>query len=314
MFHYKIYGLTVLSDLELPDAQGSVLQRDPGNADVVIRLHTVSQDYLKDEKLVSRGDSWCYLVSDPQLLYMRFLGFDFEVSNGCSIKVDRHGQDVTDTKLITFLLGSALGVIGMQRGLIPIHGTAIAAQNKALLLTGSVGSGKSAILGSLIKDGYQYLADDVSMIVVDGGTPYVLPSYPQRKIAASTAEEIGEDVSGAVLLDESGRDKYAIRRACEWLDKKLPLSGIVELVTENRENEPGFTPEVQEIQGHASLKLVLRNQYRPHFVAKIGTPPERMKHLLEITSSVRTFQLTRPVTGYPVDATARMLAEKCFPD
>ena len=314
MFFYKLYSLTVVSDLELPDAECSKLHTLVGNSDVAITLCSVSQDFLKDEKLVTINDEWCYLASDPQLFYMRYLGFAFEVSNGCSIKVDTQGQDVTNTKLATFILGSAFGVIGMQRGFIPIHGTAIATGNDACIITGFVGSGKSAILGSLINKGFKYLADDVSMIVVDNGNPYVLPSYPQRKIAASTLDEIGESVSGALSLVESGKEKYAIRRTFEWLDKKLPLSCIVELVPEARENEPGFTPEVRRITGHASLKLVLRNQYRPHFVAKIGTPPERMKRLLDITSSVNTFQLIRPVTGFPVNETARMIIETCFPE
>jgi len=314
MFYYTLYNMTVVSCLELPDAEGSEMHPGSKDADVAVTLCSVPQDFLHDDRLAKPTDDMCYLVSDPQLFYMRYFGFDFEVSNGCLIKVDIQGKDVTDTKLTTFILGSAFGVIGMQRGFIPIHGTAIVTGNDACIITGFVGSGKSAILGSLINKGFKYLADDVSMIVVDNGNPYVLPSYPQRKIAASTAEEIRECVSGAVSLVESGKEKLAIRRTFEWLDKKLPLSCIVELVPEARENEPGFTPEVRRITGHASLKLVLRNQYRPHFVAKIGTPPERMKRLLDITSSVNTFQLIRPVTGFPVGETAQIIIDKCFPE
>jgi len=312
MFNYKLYGMTVMSSLELPDAEYAQLHAEVENADVTIMLCPVSQGFLEDEKLIRLNDEWYYLVSNPQLFYMRCYGFDFEISNGCLVSVDTHGQEAVNLKLITYVLGSAFGVIGMQRGLIPIHGTAVATGNNASIITGFAGSGKSAVLGSLIASGYKYLADDVSMVVVDEGIPYVLPSYPQRKIAASTAEETGENVTDAMPIIESGREKYAIRRTSEWLDKKLPLSSIVELIPVTRENEPDFTPEVQEVLGHASLGLVLRNQYRFNFTASIGTPPERMKRLLEITSYVKTFKLIRPVSGFPVNETARMIVERCF--
>jgi len=124
--------------------------------------------------------------------------------------------------------------------------------------------------------------------------------------------ETGESVSGTALLTEDGRDKFTIRRAAEWKDETLPLSCIVEIVPVTRKDEAAFSPEIVEITGHASLKLVLRNQYRPRFVSTIGTPPGSMKRLLEITSSVKTYQLLRPVEGFPVTETARMIIENCF--
>jgi len=243
---------------------------------------------------------------------MRCRGYDFEITNGDSIIVDTHDQDMGNPDLSTFILGSAFGVIGIQRGLIPIHGAAVVTEDASVIITGGIGSGKSAILSSLIIDGHKYMTDEISMVFTEEGNPFVIPSYPQRKVDAKTSVETGDLISDATLLFEDGKDKFAIRRAAEWHDETLPLTCIIEIIPVVRKDGAVFTPEIEEITGHESLKLVMRNQYRPRFVASIGTPPESMKRLLEITSSVKTFRLLRPAEGFPIKETAGIIAENCF--
>jgi len=312
LFFYKLYGLTVTSDLEIPDAEGIALTQPALSTDVTVILAPVSQDFLYNEEYIQITDVWGYYVQNPRHFYMRCCGYDFEIADGDSIIVDTHDQDAGNPDLSTFILGSAFGVIGIQRGLIPIHGTAVVTGDASVIITGGVGSGKSAVLSSLIIDGYQYLADDICMVFTEEGRPFVIPSYPQRKIDAATAGETGDSISDTPLLDEGGKDKFAVRRAVEWSDETLPLTCIVEVVPVMRENEPVFTPEITEITGHESLRLVMRNQYRPRFVASIGTPPGSMKRLLEITSSVKTYRLLRPAEGFPINETARIIVESCF--
>jgi len=278
----------------------------------MVTLAPVSQDFLYNENYIQILSDWGYYVQDHQRFFMRCFGFDFEITGGESIIVDTHEQDVRDSDLYTFILGSAFGVIGIQRGLIPIHGAAVAIRDSSVIITGSVGSGKSAILSSLVMDGFKYLSDDISMVFTKEGTPFVIPSYPQRKVDARTAVETGESVSDKALLTEDGRDKFAVRRAPEWYAETMPLSCIVEIVPVVRKDGAVFTPEIKKITGHASLRLVMRNQYRSRFVASIGTPPGSMKRLLEITSAVKTYQLLRPAEGFPINETARIIAENCF--
>ena len=311
--YYRLYGLIVASQLEIPDAKSTAISDSSQipNVDVIVTLSSVTVFY-NDEKLEKFNDNWYYLVSNPQLFYMHCNGFDFEISNGRTIKIDTHSLDIKGTSLVTYLLGSAFGVIGMQRGLIPIHGAAIVTDDSAVIITGYSGSGKSAILSSLIQMDYCYLSDDVSMVTTIDGKPFVLPSYPQRKLAAVTANETGEDISTAIPIHEDGREKFAIRRTSEWLDKKLTLSGIVELVPVKRDNDSVFTPEIRKITGKASLMMVLRNRYRSRFDDSIGTPPQRMKQLLEVTSAVNTYQVIRPFKGFSVEKTARIIESQCF--
>jgi len=300
-----------MSGLVIPDAEGVTLSAGDKKADVAVTLGHVP-DFSADEKQIKLTDTWYCSVPDPQLFYMHCNGFDFEITNGDTVKVDTHGLDVENSDLVTYILGSAFGVIGIQRDLIPLHGAAVETGNTASIITGYPGSGKSAVLSELIQTGRRYLADDVSMVTSTVGKPYVFPSYPQRKIAADSAAETVASISGATLLNEDGRDKYAIRNTSEWLDEKRHLSCIVEIVRATRKDNAAFVPEIREINGHASLSLLLRNQFRPQFATGIGTPPSRMKQLLEITSSVKMYQIIRPASGYPVNETANIIIERCL--
>jgi len=308
---YRLYGLTVMSELEIPDAECVTLPVCDKAADVTIALGRVP-DFITAENVIKLKDDWYFSVPAPQLFYMHCNGFGFEIKDGDTVNVDVYNQDVENSGLITYILGSAFGVVGIQRGSVPIHGAAVETGDTAAIITGHSGSGKSAVLGELIKTGRRYLADDVSMVFTVDGVPLVVPSYPQRKIVADSAAETGEDISGATLINEDGKDKYAIRKTSEWLDERRQLSCIVEIVSARKKDDSPFAPEIKEIKGQASLRLLLRNQFRPQFAAALGTPPQRMKQLLEVTSSVKTFQIIRPTEGFPVSDTARMVIEKCL--
>lgn len=311
MFYYRLYGLAVASQLAFPDAEGATLQTGAKPADVTVTLGSVP-DCGAHENVGRLNDTWYYSAPGPQCFYMHCNGFDFEITNGNTIKVDTHRQPMNRPELITYILGSAFGVIAIQRELVPLHGAAVATGDTAVIIAGYSGSGKSAVLSALIQAGYRYLADDVSVVSLEGGKPFVLPSYPQRKIAVAAALETGEDTSAAALIREDGREKYTFRNTGEWVDRKLPLSFIVEVFPTMKRDDSPFSPEIREINGHASLGMVIRNQYRMQFSSGIGTPPSRMKKLLEITSSVKTYQLIRPACGSPVRETAQMIVETCF--
>ena len=316
MYHYRLYGLATASQILIPDAESAVPDSDvplvSGEADVSIALGDVPADWADDPGTVKLTDDWCFLASPGRFL-MDCQGFRFDISGGSQITVDLNGLPIEGSHLHTYILGSAFGVVCLQRGLLPIHGAAVETdQGTAIIITGHTGSGKSAILSALVDQGRRYLSDDVTVVSMKSGAPTALPAYPQRKIAAQTVEERSVSLAGAIPIHEDGRDKFAIRNTSEWAGEALPLAAMVELRPVKREGEPYFTPEVKKITGHASLDLLMRNLYRRRFWESIGLPPERMKQLLEIASATNMYQVIRPAEGFPVDDTAMLIAEKCF--
>ena len=304
------------SQIFIPDAENAIFDskgsRLSDDVDVSVVLGDVPAGWADDFGTVRLTDDWYYLASPGRFL-MYCQGYRFDISGGTRVIVDLNGLPIENSHLHTYILGSAFGVICLQRDLLPIHGAAIETdQGSAIIITGYTGSGKSAILSALVDQGRRYLSDDVTVIAIKAGAPVALPAYPQRKIAARTVEERGVSLTGAIPIHEDGRDKFAIRNTAEWAEDALPLAAMVELRPVKREGEPFFIPEVKRITGHASLNLLMRNLYRRRFWESIGVPPERMKQLLEITAAISVYQVIRPSTGFPVDDTALLIAEKCF--
>ena len=61
-----------------------------------------------------------------------------------------------------FLLGSCLGALLHQRGVLALHASAIETDQGAVLFMGDSGMGKSTTLQAFIKRGYKMLADDIT--------------------------------------------------------------------------------------------------------------------------------------------------------
>jgi len=311
LYYYRLYGLNAASIFKIPDAELSEIPNVYGDIDVTVKFGGMSQDFMNDKRLVQLSATWFFLVSDPQHFFMRCNGFDFEISAGSSVVIDANGQDCGGANMITYLLGSAFGVVGIQRGLVPIHGASVKYGDSVAIITGISGSGKSALQNELVLRGYKYLADDVTMAVIENGRPFALPSYPQRKIPSYPA--MPDPGHGVVLKRvESGRDKYFIRNISEWADEKLPLSCIIEL--RPARDAAGFPTvvEIRGIKGHASFNMLVRNLYRPHFSSVIGIPPLRLKMLLGIVSSVSAYQAVFPSEGHYIKETAELIIQKCL--
>lgn len=295
MYYYRIFGLLAAAEFVFPEAR-QITQLNGQEADVTIKLGKISFELLSHPKTQNPMGIWHYCFPDSRTSRFAFraLGIEMEVTDGERITVSPPASDSSPEKLRTLILGTAFGVIGMQRGLLPIHGAAIEAGDNAFIITGSAGSGKSTLLEFFISRGFRYLSDDVSFVSVDGSTPFVIPAYPQRKLAAD-AENLCSSRDESMLINEDGRDKYVIRSQREWCPKKLPLGGIVELMPGRKVQDSSPYLTVAPVEGHRSLALVLNNLYRPYFYKDTGISAAAMKKILTAARCSRIYRAVRSI-------------------
>ncbi len=309
MYYYKIYNLITQSEFSIPAAYAI---EKPETVDVTIKFGDMDIDIkeLKNTFFFSEEYYFCYV--DPDNLYIHVAGFGFSVKNGSLITVSSPKNKYELHLLHTFTLGSAFGGLCIQRGLLPIHGTTIEYNSKATILTGFSGAGKSAISEGLIGKGMRFLADDVSVLSFENGIAVIHPAYPQRKLPADTATQIGLDSSNLELIREDNRDKYLIKNPEQWCDKPLPLDKVVELVALRRKDNEYFMPILSPVTGIESMYLLRRNLYREKFYSLCGFPPERMKLLLQATSASSTYRLARCADNCPVNQCVDVLLKELF--
>lgn len=79
-----------------------------------------------------------------------------------------------EKKVRLFILGTCMAVIMMQRGILPLHGSAVVIDGWAYAFVGHSGAGKSTLSAALASRGYPLLTDDVVALTWDAGEE---PSY-----------------------------------------------------------------------------------------------------------------------------------------
>ncbi len=95
-----------------------------------------------------------------------------------------------------FLLGTVLAILCFQRGLLPLHASAVEFSGRALLLSGHSGAGKSTLAAVLAGQGHRLLSDDLCALETSGPAPKILPAFPRLNLWQDTAEQLRISVEG----------------------------------------------------------------------------------------------------------------------
>ena len=147
---------TVAADLDLGSAAAPWL-RESG-ADVTIRRGVVP-DALPDAK----SEGVAYQSAPGRMLIAPPCGVRFLVEGGTTIRYAPGGATAADVRL--FLLGSAWAALALQRGLLPMHMSAVGSVGRDVhAFTGPPGAGKSTLAAALGGRGYPFFADDVLLL------------------------------------------------------------------------------------------------------------------------------------------------------
>ncbi|HYX07724.1 MAG TPA: hypothetical protein VE912_13430, partial [Bacteroidales bacterium] len=144
---YSAFGLTIFSEHPLPE-----LELSAGKPDVIFRYGTVPEHLEKPDFTAVRFEA-----SHGDFL-LRVDGVArFRVKNGNEIIIDKKAE-IQDHDVTLFLMGSAIGALLHQRGILPVHGSSVCRDGEAIIFAGVSGAGKSTLAGAFIKKGYQLLA------------------------------------------------------------------------------------------------------------------------------------------------------------
>ena len=181
MCTYGVYKLTVHSELRLPE-----LEEVDASPDVLFRFGPVDfhPAELQEEQFCAYGTT-----QDIRLYYPE-IG-KFHVRSGCEVVIDPL-PGVIDCSLRLILLGSALGILLLQRGLMVFHSSVIKFPSGAAAFLAPKGYGKSTLAAALNIHGYDLVADDIMALDVAGETLLARPGFPQIKLWPDAANAIVE--------------------------------------------------------------------------------------------------------------------------
>jgi hypothetical protein len=274
MFSYTAYGLHIQSYLPLPE-----LTEEVTPADVSIRPGKVSHpaNPIKQEQCI-------WATATEAIFFWEDVG-TILVRDGKEIIVDAIPNGNLNV-LRLFLLGSALGTLLHQRGLLVLHGSVVAIDGSAIAFLGESGWGKSTTVAALCAQGHQIVADDVLVIdFTTAGCPIVFPGCPQVKLWSDSLASLGGDPQALERIRPE-LDKYAQQYKTKFSLQPIPLKQLYILGV-------GAALEIEPIALQQVFKELVFHSYAVPFLKTAFSNAEHFRQCAKLINSVSISRLKR---------------------
>lgn len=275
-YWYRLYGLNVRSAFPLPELRES---EDARKADLDIRVGRVSRGH---------ADGWSF-GPDGAILRIEEIG-SYLIRGGREIIVEKR-PDAAERNMRLYLLGSAMGVLLHQRGLLPLHANAIEIDGCAVAFMGESGAGKSTLAAWSHDAGHRVIADDVCVLRFDDGQGRVSvhPGLPRIRLWKDALERTGRE-PGDYDFSYAGDETY------EKFDVPVPqeASAAAELdLAAIYLLSDGISFGISRLTAAEAVEAVFSHTYRGFVVSELGRTQPHFDAAVKLVRNVPIFRLER---------------------
>lgn len=279
---YRIGGLTVAADMELPGVAEVTIPA--GTEQVRVRQRPVPEALLN---ATTRGAIW---EMDESQFLLRLPGIGrFLVDGGHTLDVETApGTDPADA--MPFVLGTAFGALLHQRGRFVLHASSVASDGLAYAICGPSGIGKSTLAAALCRAGCRFVSDDVSVIeLTETGRPLLWPDGRRLKLFAESIElfDLAAAQRGAVRCRVG---KHYVDPPNSAIESAAPLAGIYILQDQVSPLQGG----IERLPILEAAQELLNQSYRPGLVLAMRKQGNQAPMTMAILRHVPVFRLRRP--------------------
>ena len=274
---YRLFGLTLWSELELPElAPGAPV--DVPDAEISVGRLPVAASTTPAPVPMPGGAA--FAVPDVAR---------YAVLDGRRIVVDPVvGADPRNVRL--YLLGSAMGLLLHQRGVLPLHANAVEIDGKAFAFMGPSGAGKSTLAAWFHDRGLGIVADDVCAVHFDAQSrPWVSQGLPRLRLWKSALEATGRS-GGQFERSYAGDeqwDKFDVPlMRNDRGGQALPLAGIYVL-----SSAEAFS--IEALEGVAAAEAIFANTYRGQYIDGAEQARNHWHSSLKLISATPIFSVAR---------------------
>jgi hypothetical protein len=292
---YLIGGITLVSEIAFPELP-LIQQQGATPHPVQVRLGAVANHLPGAVEL----DPDCFATPTQYLLNIQGVA-RYLVTAGREIVVDlAAAAPALDVR--GYLLGSIFVVLCQQRGLLPLHASAIAGKSGVVAFLGNSGQGKSTLAAHLAQRGFRVLADDVCLIdATEPSAAMVIPTAPWLKLWRTSLENLGREAEGLdrVFTDD---DKYRLPLA-----PVLTPEPILRLVFLESNELASSTTEIEEVPRVQAVPLLMNLTHHSYLLEATGQQEENFLRCGRVLSQARAYRLIRPWGLMHVESTVDAL-------
>ena len=280
---YSVYGLTVESAIPCPG-----LSPGEGPTDATVRFGTVARHPEASAAGV------LYRTHDGAFVFALDGIARFLVTGGREIIVEPAPRVDHDTVRI-FLLGSAFGALLHQRGVLPLHASAVEIDGRCVAFAGPSGYGKSTLAAAFHRRGHPLVSDDVLAVEARGADPpLAYPGLPEIKLWEDALDKLEISAEGLRRIrPELAKSRLPI---ADRHQKPLPLSRVYLLTLRQADGI-----EIEPVAGMIKLEALAEVTYRRRFVDDLGGQREHFELCVAVSRHVALRKVSRPRTGSMLD-------------
>jgi len=285
---YGLAGLRIVSDFRLRGLQRYTDEVKAGG-EVVIRRACIPERLALATATLRKGELSGKYNGNEVLLEFPTAG-RFLVRSGKEILVDP-APSSDDGEVHSYLLGTAFGVLCHQRGITPLHASAINVTDGFVAFVGESGAGKSTLAAALARRGHQVVADDVCFLRADSkGHIKLWPGIARLRLWEAAMQALGCEGPG-IERERHGYNKYFIPVV---QPKTLYQPRRLRRIYELNDTPSSPTKTVASLRGVATVEVLMQNIYRLGLAECLGYKPHAFKVCAAAALQVSVFRFNRP--------------------
>ena len=283
IYYYKAFDL-ILESHGLP-LKGLKENQRSSNPDVKISYK--SYNSWPAQAKTNYEDKYLKIADNQVMLNIPDVA-KFLISKGQQIFISKTSENYSiEEPIRTYLLGSAIGALLIQRGILLFHGNSLEKNGRAIICLGDSGVGKSTIAYQLMKDGWNLISDDLVALDLDNN---VLPGIPRIKLWEDAISHFGLNKMQLNRVAK-GFNKFVItKKRINCCNQKVKLDKVLIL---NRYEE-NFIKFKKISSQKECLESLIKNYYRPLFIRFLNYEKEYFLHINRILKCIPIYKLNLP--------------------
>lgn len=292
--YYRAFGINIKSEI---DFGALILEIEKCEEDIKISIGQIPEKIKKDIDLgkwisVSENDIW-FDIPDTAIFY---------ISNSENIIVQLY-KDCEINNVIAYILGACMGFILYQQKKLAIHGGCVALNNKAAIICGNTGAGKTSLITALRLKGKKVLSDDISVVNKENKF-LVSPGYCGQKISSDVLKYFNIEENKKFKTQIENKDKYIIPIRESYEKDSISLEAIIMLEQDNIESV-----KVKKVLGNEKINIILNNIYLKQWINKKQLLNLYFKTALDLAKQVPIYIVKRPNKGFTMQEQISVIEE-----
>lgn len=282
-YAYMLCGWHTLSDLPLTGVPMSLHGRKA--IDIRIQLAAGASPLAKNaEKVVFEHSAECSYIGLQGVA-------DFEVSKGTQIRIWPAAAALQkDIEIILF--GPAWATLCHQRGLLPLHASAIAIGGGITAFVGHSGVGKSTVAALLSSLNYELVSDDILPISFNRSSlPGAWPYLRRLKLRGDSIIELALMPIEAVS-EGLDKEKFFVRPRFTGDDKWSRVERLYVLEI----SQTSSRVSIDRITGAEAIRALIEQTYHFDFIRKSGRFHAHLANCIQLASKVAIYRVRRTLS------------------